>query len=212
MKIHIYILTIATFFMTNLRGDAPSPQKIINQVEEKLTSGKTIKVLFEEIFVWKLTGEDQTIKGELFLQGESKFRIITPDQQIVSDGKNLYTYSKPSHRVLIDKLGQSKDVLLPRQILFQYTENHQTQVIGEEDVSGNECYVLESIHETGETYFPTVRVWVDKKAWIPRKIEQIDLYENRTVYILKNVEIGVEIAEEQFHFIIPDSAEVIDMR
>lgn len=212
MRTKIVLMIVLTFFINDLRGDGPSPQKIISQVEEKLSSGKNIKVFFEEVFVWKLAGEDQTIKGVLFLQGESKFCIITPDQQIVSDGNNLYTYSKPSHRVLIDRLGQSKDALLPRQILFQYTENHQTRVIGEEDVSGNDCYILESVHETGETYFPTIRAWVDKKTWIPRKIEQTDLYENRTIYILKNVEIGVEIAEEQFHFVIPDSAEVIDMR
>jgi outer membrane lipoprotein-sorting protein len=212
MKInwHVWICTI--LIIGNLRSDEPSPQKIIDQVEGKLISGKNIKVQFEEMFIWKLAGEDQKIEGELFLQGDSKFCIITEDQKIVSDGVNLYTYNKSANRVLIDRLGQSDDAMLPRQILFQYTKNHRIRIVGKETISGNPCYVLEFTHETGEVYFPTVRVWVDEKAWVPRKVEQIDLYENRTIYFLKNVEMGIELEEKQFRFTIPDSAEVIDMR
>jgi outer membrane lipoprotein-sorting protein len=202
----------ATLLAGTLLGEDLSPKKIISRVEEKLASGKNIKVKFEETFVWKLAGEDQTIRGELFLQGDSKFYIVTPDQEVVCDGVDLYTYDKPVNRVLIDRLGQSEDALLPRQILFQYTKNHHTRVIGEETLSGKPCYVLEFIHETGEAYFPTVRVWVDKKAWLPRKVEQVDLYDNRTVYFLEGIEVGILLNEDQFRFVIPDSAEVIDMR
>jgi outer membrane lipoprotein-sorting protein len=212
MKINWHVLTVMIFLAGILRSDEPSPKKIIDQVEAKLISGKNIKVQFEEMFIWKLAGEDQKIEGELYLQGDSKFCIITEDQKIVSDGVNLYTYDKSANRVLIDRLGQSEDALLPRQILFQYTKNHRTRIVGKEVISGNQCYILEFTHETGEVYFPTVRVWVDEKAWVPRKVEQIDLYENRTIYLLKNVEIGIELEEKQFHFIIPESAEVIDMR
>ena len=212
MKVVWHIVMCTIFIAGNLRGDEPSPKKIIDQVEERLISGKNIKVEFEEMFIWKLAGEDQKIEGELFLQGESKFCIITADQKIVSDGVNLYTYNKSANRVLIDRLGQSEDALLPRQILFQYTKNHRTRVIGKETISGNPCYILEFTHETGEVYFPTVRVWVDEKVWLPRKVEQVDLYGNRTIYFLKNIEMGIELEEKQFHFVIPDSAEVIDMR
>ncbi len=212
MKIYWHVLICTILIISNLRSDEPSPKKIIDQVEGKLISGKNIKVQFEEMFIWKLAGEDQKIEGELFLRGDSKFCIITEDQKIVSDGVNLYTYNRLVNRVLIDRLEQSEDALLPRQILFQYTKNHRTRVLGKETISEYPCYVLEFTHETGEIYFPTVRVWVDEKAWVPRKIEQIDLYDNRTIYFLKNVEIGIELEEKQFRFTIPDSAEVIDMR
>jgi outer membrane lipoprotein-sorting protein len=132
MKINWQVWICTILFAGNLWSDELSPKRIIDQVEENLISGKNIKVQFEEMFIWKLAGEDQKIEGELFLQGDSKFCIITEDQKIVSDGVDLYTYNRSANRVLIDKLGQSEDALLPRQILFQYTKNHRIRIIGKE--------------------------------------------------------------------------------
>jgi len=189
-----------------------SSQKVIHNVEEKLTSAKTAKVKFEEIYIWKLTGEKQSLKGELFLKGKDQFRIITEDQIIVSDGEILWTYSKPSNRVLIDKLSNSKDTLLPRQILFQYTRDYTARMGGEEKISEKPCYLLIFEAATGDVFIPRVKVWVDKKEWIPRKVEQTDLNENRTIYLLSEIEIGLPLNKDMFKFVVPKGAEVIDLR
>lgn len=189
-----------------------SPRRIIRNVENKLASSETVRVEFEESYAWKLTGEEQSIRGVLILEGRDRFRVVTEDQLIVSDGETLWTYSKPSHRVLIDNLSTTENTLLPRQILFQYTEEYQARIIGEEMFMEKPCYVLGFTPETGDVFFTEIKAWVDKKEFIPLKVLQIDLNENETVYVLHDVEIGVELEKGTFTFTIPEDAEVIDMR
>ena len=199
-------------FSPFLVGGQVSPKKIIQNVEKKLTSAKTAKVDFEETYIWELTGEEQSLKGELLLEGKDRFRVTTEDQVIVSDGKTLWTYSKPSHRVLIDRLANSDNALLPRQILFQYTRDYQARVSGEEIVLGKPCHVLTFTSETGDVFITQIKIWVEKIEWIPLKVEQTDLNENQRIFLLHDVQIGVVVDEKNFQFTIPDGAEVIDMR
>ena len=206
-KFIIFVLFPACVFGADI-----SPKKIIHNVEAKLASAETAKAKFEETYIWKLTGEKQSLKGELFLKGEDQFRIITEDQIIVSDGKSLWTYSKPSNRVLIDKLSNSKDALLPRQILFQYTRDYTAQISGEEKIFGEPCYLLIFEASTGDIFIPKIKVWVDKKAWLPRKVEQIDLNGNKTIYLLRKIEVGVALNKDLFRFAVPKGTEVIDLR
>lgn len=193
-------------------GEDVSPKEIIRNVERKLTSAKTVKADFEETYFWKLTGEEQAIKGVLLLEGKDRFRVTTEDQVIVSDGETLWTYSKPSHRVLIDRLEKSDNTILPRQLLFQHTKDYQARVSGEESVAGKACHVLVFTAETGDVFITRIKVWVDKKEWIPWKVEQVDLNENRTVYLLSDVQVGIPLDGKLFRFQIPEGAEVIDMK
>ena len=206
------LFVVGGLFSSSLFGNDISPKKIIQNVEKRLTSAKTIGVDFQETYVWKLTGEEQSLRGVLLLEGETRFRVTTEDQVIVSDGETLWTYSKPSHRVLVDKLVTSDDTLLPRQILFRYTKDYGVRIMGEEAVSGKPCYVLVFTAETGDVFIPRVHVWIDKEEWVPRKVEQTDLNENRTIYLIHDVHLGVPLDEKIFQFTIPEGAEVIDMK
>jgi outer membrane lipoprotein-sorting protein len=188
-----------------------APEKVIKNVEEALRKAKTLKIVFEEMYLWELTGEEQSLKGELLLEGEDRFRVTTEDQIIVSDGDTLWTYSKPSHRVLIDRLTNSDNTILPRQILLQYTREYRSRLAGEEEILGKSCHLLDFTAETGDVFFTRVKVWVDKARWLPRKIEQIDLNENRTIYLIHEIQTGVPLEEGMFRFSIPDGAEVINM-
>jgi outer membrane lipoprotein-sorting protein len=195
-----------------LNGGEISPEKVIRNMEKTINSSKIIRVLFDETYIWKLTGEASSITGELVMQDDDQFRIITDDQTIVSDGDTLWTYSKPSNRVIIDHLTDSDEVLLPRQIFFYYTKDFQVRMKGEEEIRSNDCYTLEFTTKSGDSYIPKVKVWIDKEEWLPRKIEQTDLNNNRTIYLLRDIQIGLEMNNSIFQFIIPDSAEVIKMK
>ena len=53
---------------------------------------------------------------------------------------------------------------------------------------------------------------MDKKEWVPLKVEQTDLNENRTIYLLSEIEIGIPLNKDMFKFVVPKGAEVIDLR
>jgi outer membrane lipoprotein-sorting protein len=195
-----------------LRGADPTSQDVIRNVERMLDEKKTVKAKFEELYVWKLTGERQSLRGEFLLSGTAKFRIATDDQVIVSDGATLWTYSKPANRVLVDKVEGAESDWLPQKLFLQTQKAYRHRLAGRETVEGKPCLVVEFHSPDGDVFITGMKVWVEEGAWIPRKIEQTDIGKNKTVYTLIDVQTGVLIEDSAFKPVQPDGAEIIDLR
>jgi chaperone LolA len=205
---------IALFFGMCLpvMGAEISSQEIIQKVEQKLSEQKTIKAHFEELYLWKLTGEKQSITGEFVLKGENQFRITTEDQVIVSDGKTLWTYNKPSRRVLVDKLEKSDNEWLPQKLFMKTQKEYRHRMAGEESIQGKNCYLVEFSAEKEDRYITKMKVWVEKETWIPVKIEQTDISKNRTIYSLSQIQTGQPVEDSVFQFKPPEDSEIIDLQ
>ena len=195
----------------SLFGDTEE-QKIIERVEKAVRSASTLSIHFTEKFIWKMTGEENTLSGTMLMAGEDRFRIETEDQILVSDGKTLWTYSKPANRVLIDKLAQTEESLLPRQLLLQYTKGYSAKRLPDETVLGIHCIVLLFTDTEGTSYYSKWELWVDPDTYLPRQLMQEDLSGNQNIYLLESVETGVKIDPDRFRFKIPEGADVIQMQ
>jgi chaperone LolA len=193
-------------------GAGIQSQEIIRNVEQKLSEKQTVTARFEELYVWKLTGEKQSIKGEFNLKGENRFRITTEDQLIVSDGKTLWTYSKPAGRVLIDKVENAENDWLPQKLFLKTRKEFRHRLSGEETLQARKCYVIEFDAENEDSYITKMKVWVDEETWLPGKIEQTDISKNKTVYTLSEIKAGLELEDSLFEFKPPEGTEIIDLR
>jgi outer membrane lipoprotein-sorting protein len=89
-----------------------TPDEIMKNVEHRLADQKTVKARFEEVYVWKLTGEKQTVKGEFLLKGDDRFRITTDDQIVVSDGKTIWTFKKGIQAPFDGRRNRRRETLL----------------------------------------------------------------------------------------------------
>ena len=58
----------------------------------------------------------------------------------------------------------------------------------------------------------SLKVWIDDENWSVRKVEYVDMNETRTVYVLKSVTFNSGILDERFSFVVPEKAEVVDLR
>jgi chaperone LolA len=189
-----------------------TPDEIMKNVEHRLADQKTVKAQFEEVYVWKLTGEKQTVKGEFLLKGDDRFRITTDDQIVVSDGKTIWTFNKPSNRVLIDNVETAGSEWLPQKILLKTRKEYRHRLTGEETVGGRPCYALELTSETGDAFIQKMKICVDKETWIPQKIEQMEIGQNRRTYLLSDIQTGAVMDDALFKLKIPEGAEVIDLQ
>jgi chaperone LolA len=195
-----------------LIGAGIQSQEIIQNVEKKLSEKQTVTARFEEQYVWKLTGEKQTIKGEFNLKGENRFRITTEDQLIVSDGKTLWTYSKPAGRVLVDKVENAENDWLPQKLFLKTRKEFRHRLSGEATFQARKCYVVDFDAEKDDSYITKMKVWVDAETWLPAKIEQTDISRNQTIYTLSEIRAGLELEDSLFEFKAPEGAEIIDLR
>lgn len=191
---------------------ADSPEDIIRKVEQAIASGSGFRIQFEEIYLWSLTGEENRLQGKMLLGQNNRFRIETGDQTIVSDGHTLWTYSQPDHRVLIDRIEETDQSLLPMQIFFRFIREYEAEYRGEETLQGMDCHVLKFRAKKEDELISEIMVWVDDDHWLPRRIEQTDLSGNQSVYVLKEIETADMTDASRFTFSIPDGADVIDMQ
>jgi outer membrane lipoprotein-sorting protein len=212
MKLRNWVENIGTILIlaVNLNG-AAEEQKIMDRVEKTVRNANTLSISFQEKFIWKMTGEENTLSGTLLMAGDDRFRIETEDQMIVSDGKTLWTYSKPANRVLIDKLAETEEALLPRQLLLQYTRGYSATRLPDENILGVSCIVLLFTDTEGTAYYSKWKIWIDPDTFLPRQLMQEDLGGNQNIYLLETIEPGVKIDPARFRFEIPDGAEVIEM-
>ena len=160
MKLRNWVKSIGTILIlaVNLNGSAEE-QKIMDRVEKTVRNANTLSISFQEKFIWKMTGEENTLSGTLLMAGDDRFRIETEDQTIVSDGKTLWTYSKPTNRVLIDKLAETEEALLPRQLLLQYTRGYSATRLPDENILGVSCIVLLFTDTEGSSYYSKWKIW-----------------------------------------------------
>jgi outer membrane lipoprotein-sorting protein len=191
---------------------AADSREIIENVRKLLTEKVTVTARFEEQFLWQMVGENQTIRGEFELKGDTRFRITTEDQVIVSDGKTLWTYSKTAKRLLIDQMENTDNQWLPQSLFLKTQKDYRHRVTGEEEVLGRKCVIVTFDAVKDDSYFPKMKVWVDAETSVPARIEQVDISKNRTVYTLSEVRMGVPIEDSSFQFKAPDDTEVIDLR
>lgn len=63
-----------------------------------------------------------------------------------------------------------------------------------------------------DAFVQAVTAWIDKTTYLAPRIEQVDIIDNKTVYLLKNAQCNAPLADGLFSFKIPDDAEVVDMR
>ena len=53
---------------------------------------------------------------------------------------------------------------------------------------------------------------IDKENWLPVQIEQVDLNENKSRYLIKSIVMSDVQDKKQFQFKVPEGAEIIEMQ
>ncbi len=189
----------------------PDAAKIIKKTRAKYESIKYLSLRFQQRFEWTLTGEVQELRGQVFVAPGDRYRVETSTQVIVSDGKTLWTYNKPTHQVIVDNLGTQRNPLL-RDLILRYTQDYRATLAGEDTVAGRKCWVLElSASDQGE-FVPQIKVWVDKREYIIWQVEEKDANGNVNRYKITVFEEPSTLPDRLFHFKVPEGVEVVDLR
>lgn len=185
---------------------------IVNKIRQTYEKLESLRSDFEQQFTWSLAGETQVLNGTLYLKKGDRYRVETPNQMIITDGKTVWTYALDKKQVYVDNLEKSRDNPLPRDLIVKYTRDFKPKLLRSEKFDEADCYVLSLTPSDENSFIRSVTAWIDKSTWLAVRIEQTDISDNKTVYLLKNVQRNVPLADGLFTFNIPTGAEVVDMR
>ncbi|MCD6169307.1 MAG: outer membrane lipoprotein carrier protein LolA [Candidatus Latescibacteria bacterium] len=182
--------------------------EILRKVVTKLLNTRDLSLSFEKSFYWELAGETQRLKGQFYLKKPRRLRLETEEQTVVSDGDTLWTYVPENKQVIISPYEQWQD---PLEQILRYSESYRPTYLGMRKVQKSRCYLLQLLPNKEGEEIVQIKVWVDKKKWLPLKLQYLDLNGNTTCYLLSDVKVNSNLKDSLFKFRPPKGVEIVDM-
>lgn len=189
---------------------ALTSDEVVARAQEEFAGHATFSARFEKRFYWAALDKAQALQGRLYTCRPDRFRLeVEGGDLVVADGRAIWVYSKKNQQVVVSSY--NGQVRTPWQVLLDYAGRFAPAAVEEWVLEGKPCYLL-TLQAAERQGAEQLKVWVERRRWLPLKVEQRDASDNVITYFLKDHRLDSELGEALFRFEIPPGVEVIDRR
>ena len=145
------LLMIAVLVVFTFSGFAQNDKKataILDEVSVKTKLYKTIKIEFTYAMDNVKEKIHDKFKGSLLSKGD-KYKLSAAGQDVISDGKTMWTYLKEAKEVQINNAGEDEDSFTPTKLLSGYGKDYKSKFIEEK---GNDQVIELSLEKRKNIY------------------------------------------------------------
>lgn len=206
---HIKNILVIVFLIVYSVSYSQDAQEIIRKVQEKYEDISDAKATFTQTQK-SSAGKTNSSSGVIYIKKANMYRIEAGGQVIITDGQTSWSYSPKRKQVVIDNYKEDGNTFSPNKFLFNYPENFYSDLEGEENLGGIECYVIKLTPRNGSSV-KSAKIWIDKNEDLIRKIN-IATSESTNTYLLKDISLDAGVSASKFSFSPPTGVEVIDLR
>jgi len=194
----ILIACIAVFALNTFAQNDKKALSILEEVSAKTKSFKSLKI----DFTYAMDNTKQKV--------HDKFKLTAAGQDVISDGKTVWTFLKETNEVQINKISADDDSFTPTKLLSGYSKDYKSKFIEEK---GNDQIIELYPLKKGKA-FTKVTLTIDK---IKKQINRFVIYDrsgSTFSYIVDKMVTDQPIADKEFVFNKADhpGVEVNDMR
>ena len=198
------ILTVSGYAQNDKKATA-----ILDEVSTKTKSYKTIKIDFTYAMDNVKEKIHDKFKGSLISKGD-KYKLSAAGQDVICDGKTVWTFLKEANEVQINNAGEDDDSFTPTKLLSGYNKDYKSKFIEEK---GNE-QIIELVPLKKGKSFTKVRLTIDKTK---KQISKFIIYDrggSTFSYIVDKFVADQAFADNVFSFNKAEHAgvEMNDMR
>ncbi len=205
----------AVFSQNNSLGkNDPEAKVILDNVSAKFKTYKSVTANFTLTIADGNNKVQGTKKGIVYIQG-SRYRVSISDQEIYSDGDNIWTYDKSANEVQLTKFDPDANTITPQKMFTNfYDKDFLYKLNGETKQGGKTIQEIELTPVDKTKAFFKVLVEVDKSS---KNIVSTKVFEkngNRYVYTITLMKVNTNLADSLFVFNPKDypGVEVVDLR
>lgn len=202
-------LLVLLFLIVYSASYAQDAQEIIKKVQSKYDEITDAKATFTQTLKGS-GGKANSSSGVIYIKKGNKYRIEAGGQIIITDGQTSWSYSPRRKQVIVDNYKDDASSFSPNKFLFSYPENFYSDLEGEENIGGVDCYVIKLTPRSGGNV-KSAKIWIDKNEDMIRKINTVTS-ESTNTYTLKDISLDAGLSASQFSFLPPEGVEVIDLR
>ena len=193
------------------KSDADA-KKILDAVSAKFKAYKTVVAKFV-LKIENGSGKNLGVKsGDVFLKG-TRYRIITPGQEIFSDGSNIWTYDKTSNEVTINKIDPAANSITPQKLFTNfYDKDFLYKLNGVVKESGKGMQEIELTPTDKTKPFFKVLLYIDKNIIYTTKV--FEKSGNKYTYRISNMKTDQPVLDNSFLFDVKKypGVDVVDLR
>jgi outer membrane lipoprotein-sorting protein len=191
----------------------PKAQEILKGVSAKYKAMKSLSASF------KITTQDQKAKttdtqtGTLVSKGE-KYKLTLKGQEVISDGKTIWTYLKESNEVQINEAGENSDAISPTSIFTIYEKGFSSKYIGDKKEGTKTLQQIELVpDDTKKSYFK-IQLFIDKQDKMISSAKIFNKNGTNFIYAIDQFKMNPETPETLFTFdkTKHPNVEVVDLR
>ncbi len=137
---------------------------ILEATSKKVNSLKSLKASF----ALKLAGSNGKVresrKGSFTMKGQ-KYHVNLTGQEIICDGKTVWTYMKDGNEVQVSNYNPTEQTMSPTKLFTNfYDKEYKYRYIGARTVAGKPCDVVEMVPVNTSKQFSKVELAVDKSS------------------------------------------------
>ena len=189
---------------------------ILLGVSNKYKSYDVIKTDFSYTLENPQAKIKETQSGTLFVKSKSnKYKIILKGQELISDGKNQWTYLKADKEVQISEVDNNAEGLNPAKIFTIYEKGFKSLYINDTKASnGRMVHNIDLTPTDSKRTFFKVRLQIDK---LNKQISNAVIFDkngNKYTYSIKTFTPNIKVPESTFAFDAKKypGVEVVDLR
>lgn len=190
-------------------------KEILAEVSKKYRAYDVIKTDFSYTLENPQAKIKETQLGTLIVKSKlNKYKIILKGQELISDGKNQWTYLKADKEVQLSEVDNSSDALNPAKLFTIYEKGFKSVYINDTKLNGKILHNIDLTPLDGKRSFFKVRLQVDKLTKQIMNALIFDKNGNRYTYTIKTFIPNVKVPESTFTFdskLYP-GVELVDLR
>ena len=220
-KIFVYI-ALFTLTVTSAFAQKDADAKIIlNKLSKQYRSYDAVKTDFTLLVDNPQANIKQTQTGTLISRAKTnkyKVTLYAPGsksvtQDIISDGKNQWTYLKDANEVQLSAADNSDEGFNPAKIFTMYESGYKYIYTGQQKIAGKAYQAIDLTPEASKSFFK-VRLMIDKVKNQLYSAQIFDKNGSKYTYTLRTFTPNYKAAETAFIFdkkAYP-GVEVVDLR
>jgi len=200
---------------------APAPAaaadfiSVLAGIDRYWESVASLRASFEQVVEVPALEKSERFQGTLYFLKPNLIRLEysrPQGQLLVADGSDWWFYMPQEEipQVLRAPMSQG-DADAPVYVLGgRMAERFAGILRGSENRGGSDCHVLDLEPRGENTYYHTLRAWVDKNTFATRAVRYIDESGNFNTFDLSDQTAGVELPAGIFSFTPPPEAQVLE--
>jgi outer membrane lipoprotein-sorting protein len=214
-KLLIGALIIIGSGVTAFAQSEVKAKEILAEVSKKYRSYDVIKTEFSYTLENPQAKIKETQSGTLFVKSKvNKYKVILKGQELISDGKNQWTYLKADKEVQLSEVDNSSDALNPAKIFTIYEKGFKSVYTNDIKLNSKVLHNIDLTPLDGKRSFFKVKLQIEKLSMQITNAVIFDKNGNKYTYTIKTFIPNVKVPESTFAFdskLYP-GVELVDLR